>query len=118
MELDITEFFNEESPADYSASVAELGQDAGKITWGYAQEAPYTFVTEENAYEVREYFDSFGAWEDLDDWPLNDLNALLIQDISAQIREATDENGEIDLNASGTNICQGDDAKIYIYLGM
>ena len=41
MNIDITTFFTEASPRDYSASAAELGQDAGRITWAHAiEDAP------------------------------------------------------------------------------
>ena len=36
MEIDITRFFETAETHDFSASVAELGQDAGKITWANA----------------------------------------------------------------------------------
>ena len=32
MDIDITTFFNEAAPRDYSASVAEIGRDAGPTT--------------------------------------------------------------------------------------
>jgi hypothetical protein len=33
MQINITRFFNDAAPMDYSASVAEIGQNAGKDTW-------------------------------------------------------------------------------------
>jgi hypothetical protein len=36
MEIDVTRIFREGAPDRYSASRAEIGQDAGRITWNNA----------------------------------------------------------------------------------
>lgn len=41
MEINITTFFNNAAPMDYSASIAEIGDDAGPSTWRAANEAEY-----------------------------------------------------------------------------
>lgn len=93
MEIDITDFFNECAPMDYSASRMELGQDAGRITWNAALgDAPdYPLLdTEEKRAAFRGHVREFGAWEDaeIDGWTDAELTALLIQMIAGDIREA------------------------------
>jgi hypothetical protein len=58
VELNITKFFNEAAPMDYSASAMELGQDAGLITWSHAVEdaADYNLLPTDEAREAfRQY---------------------------------------------------------------
>ena len=91
MEINITNFFNKETPADYSASVAELGKDAGRITWAYALEyaEESLLLTVGNIPEFLEYVHGFGVWEpkETSKWTLQECNALLVQMISGDIRE-------------------------------
>lgn len=79
------------SMRDFSASQMELGQDAGKITWEAAKEASedYKFVTPENRQEFIDYFREFGAWtvEDMEQWSLEEVNALFIQMVAGDYRE-------------------------------
>lgn len=84
MEIDITEFYKHEHPQHYSASVAELGADAGKITWSRAIErARFTTMlnTSEKIEALREYAKGFGAWTDdeVDAWTDTECEALFIQ---------------------------------------
>ena len=132
MEVNITKFFNEESPRDYSASVAELGNDAGALTWNYANEqaadAPL-LTTPEQLENVRAYFEGFGAWEreEIDAWSATELNALLVQDISGNMRDYCDDVTEWDweeyqqlseAGQVGGCIYKGDDGQIYAYIGL
>lgn len=92
MDIDITDFFETARPLDYSASAAELGRDAGKITWGNAvrDSADYMLLdTEEKREEWRDDVRGFGAWEEeeIAAWSDEELNALFIQFISGDIRE-------------------------------
>jgi hypothetical protein len=93
MELKITDFFNNfkngnDDTTNYQNSIAVSGmKDIGKITWDNAKSSPIHFVTEENKQEVIDYFDAFGAWDDLAEWPVKELNALLIQDIVSNIQD-------------------------------
>lgn len=92
MEIDITEFFRNAAPRDYSASVAEIGRDAGPITWGHAcEDAPdYPILDTEEKREVfRAFVRSSGGWtdEEIRAWSDNELSALLIQWISGDMRE-------------------------------
>ena len=94
MEIDITQFITTEYPMDYSASVMEIGEHAGKYTWAAAKESTsdYLFITDNNKEDYQEYLSHFGAWtnEEMDDWTLGDFTALLIQFISGDMREYSD----------------------------
>lgn len=101
MELNITDFFNNAAPRDYSASKMELGDNAGAITWNHAVEdsAEWNFLdTDEKREEFRAYVKTFGAWsdEEISAWSDTELNALLLQLISGDIREVPDMNGPED----------------------
>jgi hypothetical protein len=94
MELNITRFFQDAAPMDYSASVAEIGQDAARSTWNAAIEDSDDYLmldSEEKREEFRQYVKGFGAWEEneIRAWSDKELNALLIQMISGDIREAS-----------------------------
>jgi hypothetical protein len=93
MELDITDFFTNAAPMDYSASVAEIGCNAGPDTWRAACEDSADFPllqTDEQRAEFRRYVKGFGAWEDeeINAWTDTELNALCIQMIAGDMREA------------------------------
>lgn len=94
MEINITRFFNEADPCNYSASRMELGDNAGRITWNNAvSDSPeYMFVTAENREEFESHFRAYGAWseEEIAAWSDQELNALFLQDVSAEIREFND----------------------------
>lgn len=91
-ELDITDFFNNAAPMDYSASVAEIGNDAGPSTWRAAcEDSPDYFLldTDEKRDAFRAFVRSSGAWnnEEIAAWSDIELNALCIQWISGDMRE-------------------------------
>src|SRR3990167_2267778 len=93
MEIDITDFFNQCAPMDYSASSAELGDSAGADTWRAAcDDAPeYNMLdTDEKRQAFRDHIDGYGAWSDNEITAFSDLelNALLMQFIAGYIREA------------------------------
>jgi hypothetical protein len=131
MELDITRFFMDEDAADYSASAAELGQNAGKITWNAAKEAATTYDfldTDEKRDAFRAYVKGFGAWseEEIAAWDNDGLNALLIQMISGDMREGglnagdnlTDaEWEEYENGGNAGRLYRGDSGKVYYYIG-
>ena len=130
MELDITDFFlGCDDPQQYSASVVELGERAGQITWANAYrdaEAHPLLRTTEEIAAAQKYFASMGAWSDheIRQWSLEELNALLIQLIAGTMREgnldshATPEDWEYydarayDGQVSG-NLFKSDDGRIY-----
>ena len=136
MELDITKFFNSCAPMDFSASVAEIGADAGPSTWRAAVEESTASVILDNE-EKREAFRDFvrgtGAWSDdeINAWSHIELNALCIQWISGDMREpvgfelsansdsaqwAEYEKQSSEGNVSG-RLFKGVDGKIYFYIG-
>lgn len=136
MEIDITAFVRNAEPSDFSASRAELGNDAGKITWNNAvREASTTrLIGADDRAEFESWAREFGAWskEEIEGWSLDDCNALLIQYISGNLREmeslcySNDDEFGIDwseaekLSSTGTiggNIFKGDNGAVYFYMG-
>lgn len=130
MELNITRFFNNAAPMDYSASVAEIGADAGRVTWTAAMDdaADYNVLPDENARAAfREYVKGFGAWsdEEIFGWSDQELNALCMQMIAGDMRESG-----LDLDADNADweayeaddrlshrIFRADSGEIYFYIG-
>lgn len=93
MEIDITRFFKEADAFEFSHSIAEGGKNAGKETWQAAlnegASAPL-LSTPEQLEALREYVKGFGAWsdEEISAWSEAECNALFIQLISGDMREA------------------------------
>lgn len=91
-EINITKLFTETTAKDYSASVAEIGANAGALTWRFAvsDSRYYTHVTRKNKNQFIDHFVGFGAWSEseLKAMPIVELNALFIQLVSGDIREA------------------------------
>jgi hypothetical protein len=131
MEIDITDFVRDADPFEYSASVAERGQNAGPETWQNAKDAApgYQFITEDSRNEFERWIREFGAWdrEEIAAWSLAECNALLIQFISGNLREMEAygdlADGSFDWDAwhadrdGGNAISQGDDGRVYFYMG-
>ena len=129
MELNITRFFNEATPRDYSASVAEIGRNAGADTWRAAcdDSEDYNLLdTDEKREAMREHIKSFGAWDATEIAAMDNvaLNALCIQMISGDIRESMYlEETPIDWDAyerdenERHSIFKGIDNEIYYDLG-
>ena len=136
MEIDITDFAMTAEPSEFSASEAELGQSAGKITWANAncEAASAPFLTTDAAFDgFYAWIKGFGAWDDdeIKAWTPIECNALLVQYISGDLRELTelcpgdDEYGidwseALPLQERGTissNIYKGDDGRLYFYMG-
>jgi hypothetical protein len=93
MEIDITEFFNSAEPYEFSASIAERGPNAGPETWRNALEegerAPL-LTTPDQLDALRDHMRGYGAWkrEEIDAWSPAECNALFIQLISGDMRQA------------------------------
>ena len=90
LELNVSELVNDThfEASNHISSVAEMGQDAGKITWNNSLNSDCNLITnDEIKNEVIDHFKGFGAWDNLDSWTTNELNALLIQEVSSSIRE-------------------------------
>jgi len=131
MEINITRFFKEAEPFEFSASIAERGPNAGPETWANAvregADAPL-LRTRKQIEAGRKFFAEFGAWDDKEvaGWSAAEINALFIQYISGDIREleslCIDDDGEIDwdryeeLSREGSingNMFKGTDGRIY-----
>lgn len=133
MEININAFFNNCAPRDYSASVAEIGRDAGMATWSAAcEDAPdYDLLdTDEKREAYREHVKGYGAWTDneIRSWSDVELNALFIQLVSGDMREFkdapwfTDEEWQAYENESEAGqvsgrLFKGIDGAIYYYIG-
>lgn len=117
MELNITRFFNDACPMDYSASVAEIGANAGRDTWQAACDDSDDFMLlddEEKREAFRVHVRCFGAWsdEEIAAWSDKELNALCIQMVSGEIRECEKPPHE-----SSSRIYQTEDGQVYYYVG-
>ena len=127
--LNITALFNGACPKDYSASIAEIGVNAGADTWRAACDdaSDYPLITDDNRESIRDWLLSFGAW-DRAELDATNLDALLLQFIAGDIRDAglspestdTDwidyqrraESGQV----SGS-LFRGADGSVYFYAG-
>ena len=93
MEIDITSFFENVDPFEFSHSIAEGGPNAGPNTWRAAlreaSESPL-LTTPEQLDALRDHMRGTGAWEDdeINAWSPEECNALFIQLISGDMREA------------------------------
>ena len=104
MEIEITRFFYEADPWDFSASIAERGANAGPLTWknSMAEAAEHPLLKDDQLDTARDYFREFGAWDDdqIDAWSTTEVNAMVTQYIAGNWREmqalCSDDHGEID----------------------
>lgn len=93
MEINITGFFYTGQAHLYSASAAELGECAALITWNnsmnYADKCRM-LVTDEQLEAFRSFVKDTGGWtqEEVSRWSEQELNALFVQFVSGDIREA------------------------------
>lgn len=128
MELNITAFINRAVPSDYSASVIEKGGDAANITWRNAIHDSDHFAlltTDEQREAFRKYTQTFGAWtdEDIAAWNDAELNALCIQMIAGEMRDADmigndpkaweKYNALVEAGQVAGNLCRNDDGTVY-----
>lgn len=140
-ELDVTALVNRsDEMIYYSASRAELGDDAGAVTWqnsldNVASDNPdgdgALISHPQDISAARDYFADFGAWEreEIDGWSKQEVNALLLQDIAGAIREyfrALDDAGGDENSAEfqqwqancGGRLYRCDDGQWWFYVGM
>jgi hypothetical protein len=130
MELNITKFFNETCPRDYSASVAEIGNDAGPSTWRAAcdDSEDYMLLDDNDKRDAfRAFVKSSGGWseEEIAEWSDVELNALCLQWIAGDIRECLEwDVDDVWLNyrelaEEGTvpsDLFKADDGQVYFSL--
>lgn len=99
MELEITHLFTDKEtsfvPFDLSNNCATLGDNAGALTWAASLECadatqPPLLDTEEKKEAFRSFVRSSGGWDDdeIATWSDRELNALLLQWIAGDVREA------------------------------
>jgi hypothetical protein len=130
MEIDITRFFHDAAPMDYSASIAEIGECAGRATWHAAVDDSADFMlldTDEKREAARDFFKEFGAWtdEEIEAWSDVEVNALMLQFIASEMRtdnltpdmddnqwSAYEENDNL-----GHRIYRDTDGNVYFYIG-
>lgn len=127
MDIDITHFFRTAGMIDYSASIAEIGPDAAKLTWGAAvkDSDEYSMLdTEDKRDAFREFIKGFGAWseEEVAAWSERELNALFIQFVAGDIRESQIDTEEPDWKAYANDFDGGmrffpSGDQIYYHLG-
>ena len=133
IEIDITDFFNNAAPKDYSASVMEMGSNAGADTWRAACDDSPDYMlldTDDKRAAFRAHVKGFGAWEEAEiaAWTDNELNALLLQYVAGDIREAglTCESTLVDWGCyardseagrTSGRMFRADDGRIYFYIG-
>ena len=90
LEIDVS-FLLKTDASDFSASQAELGPNAGKITWANACGACHLInLTPEEILEAKDYIKTWGAWDDeeIDSWSEEDTKALIVQSAAGDYREA------------------------------
>ena len=91
-EIDVTPLFASPGfdPRNCCNSVANLGQNAGKLTWQASQRAASALVLSPEQLEAfRDFVRSSGGWtrEEIAAWSDAELTALCVQWISGDIRE-------------------------------
>jgi hypothetical protein len=90
MECEVS-FLAEIDCMQLSGSRAELGQDAGQLTWRNALELAgrHPLATWENDEEIRGYFRDYGAWdlEEIAAWSHLEMSAMLLQEAAANYRD-------------------------------
>ena len=131
MEIAITRFFNEADPFEFSASRAERGQNAGPETWANAKvegAASPLLTTPAQLNALRSYVKEFGAWseEEIAAWGATECNALFIQLIAGDMREASAEGVTVEefdwtayeemCESRGGNFYRNDDGRVYYSL--
>jgi len=129
MNIIISRLFKTIKPEYYSASCAELGENAGRITWENAMEAcPRLLKSSGQLSDFKKYMAGFGAWDDVEiaKWTSRECNALLLQLIAGDIREAGVDTKnpnwnkyQVDSEAGiiHGNMYRGDDGQVYYYIG-
>lgn len=103
-EVDVTRLIEDYRPRDLSASQAELGPDAGKITWTNALKAAEPPLIMDNE-DAAEWLVGFGAWDrdEIAAWSKQELDALILQFAAGDLREVQalcpgDGLGDVDWN--------------------
>jgi len=111
--IDVTRFIRTCSMRDFSASVAEIGADAGPATWRASMEESEEFdflPTPNLLQEFREWLKPWGGWSDDEIAAMSDqhLRALCLQWIAGDWRECFDCSPDaVDWHDYGTRASEG-----------
>lgn len=134
MEINITKLVDLGDFAHFSASRAELGDNAAAETWSNAidQAKARRILKPAEREAFRDYARDFGAWDDdeISAWSAYECDALLIQMVAGDMQEAEslcpgEGPGGIDWTAYETLSQEGtvsgrvyaSGAKVYFYVG-
>lgn len=136
MEINITSFFYTVAPRDLSASVAEIGANAGADTWQASCEASEDSMlldSDDKKQAFRAFVRSSGGWndEEVNEWSDKELNALFLQWIAGDMREMGIDSpvnspdgidwesieAEQQEGIIPSNIFRGEDGSVYFYAG-
>lgn len=92
--INLTKMFSQFDPRDCSASVMELGEKAGEITYKHARDiakkrSSWLVSEPPPLAALREWLGDFGAWDDeeIAKWPPRDCWAVFVQMIAGDLRE-------------------------------
>lgn len=130
MDINITEFFFDSTPCLYSASVAEIGQNAGAITWRHSMERATRrdiLRTPDEFDAARTFIRSSGGWsdEEVNAMPEKELRAMIIQWIAGDMRECgldtsspdwTEYEQQANEGNIPSNIYRADDGSVWFSL--
>ena len=111
--IDVTRFIQTCRMRDFSASVAEIGTNAGPATWRASLEESEEFdflPTPELLQEFREWLKPWGGWSDDEIAAMSDahLRALCLQWIAGDWRECFDCSPDaVDWDDYGTRASEG-----------
>lgn len=127
LEIDVTRMVEESDHMPMlSGSIAELGDNAGRITWrnscAYAERHP--ILTPDQFDEARDYFRDFGAWsdEEIDSWTSEEIQGMATQEVAARIREMEHFDSYEDYEQAAQegrvsgDLYRGDDGRFYFLL--
>ncbi len=101
MDIEVTRYVEDVGHYYISASPAELGPHAARLTWdnANAQALSWNLLDDdEKRSEFKDYVQSFGAWSrsEIDGWSPVELNALFLQFVSGCVRECGFDEEEPD----------------------
>jgi len=131
MDIDITRFVLDLDPYEFSASFAEIGPNAARITWGNAKEQAKDsplLESEEELQALRDHVQGMGFGEEVQQYGAEECNALFIQLISGDMRESgmdgdmesfdwEEYHEQCEAGQLAGRIGQWDDGRIGYYLG-
>lgn len=145
MELNVTHIVRRFIDGNPSASLcsgsrAELGDNAGEITWRNSvttgSTIPDFLTAEDEKQAVRDHFREYGAWtdEEIAAWTDEELRGLIVQEVAAEVRHLEDVGIDLDdftedefseaTENEGGRLCKGDIAgsdsfgQWFFYVGM